>query len=279
MPRSERLLDPSAGPVQEFASALRAVREKAGNPTYLKMARATGRSRTALSEAAGGDHLPTWETVEAYLTACGESPREWLERWESVRGKLGQDRLATGPKAEVVAAVSQQPPVKRPTNERLLTRRGLLMGTGVILVAVAAVLVGTELGRGQTNQKSVVPPDGTTTVYVQNKVASGPTGFYEDSTPVYLSTKMQPMCARDGCKVHGTEMWSGVPLEALCQAQGRSLTNANTHSVGIQSNSNAVTSSRWYKVKTSDGVVGYIAEVYLTPSSRGGLGLPQCPPE
>ncbi|HEY0638603.1 MAG TPA: helix-turn-helix domain-containing protein [Pseudonocardiaceae bacterium] len=84
MPRPERPLDPAAGPIQAFAAQLRALREAAGRPKYLQMARATGRSRTALAEAAGGDHLPTWETVDAYVRACGADPADWLPRWERV---------------------------------------------------------------------------------------------------------------------------------------------------------------------------------------------------
>ncbi|WP_216912752.1 hypothetical protein [Nocardia noduli] len=84
MPRPERPLDPSAGPIQAFAADLRKLRERAGNPKYLQMARVSGRSRTALAEAAGGYHLPTWETTEAYVTACGEAPASWRARWEDL---------------------------------------------------------------------------------------------------------------------------------------------------------------------------------------------------
>ena len=75
MARPQRALDPSAGPVPAFAAEMRRLREAAGSPKYLAMARATGRSRTALSEAAGGDRLPTWDTVEAFVIACGQDPR------------------------------------------------------------------------------------------------------------------------------------------------------------------------------------------------------------
>ncbi|HWS34926.1 MAG TPA: helix-turn-helix domain-containing protein [Actinoplanes sp.] len=85
MPRTERPLDPFSGPAAAFAAELRALRVEAGSPKYLQMARRTGRSRTALAEAAGGDHVPLWETVEAYVRACGADPAEWVERWEQAR--------------------------------------------------------------------------------------------------------------------------------------------------------------------------------------------------
>nr|WP_157227310.1 hypothetical protein [Nocardia asiatica] len=52
------------------------------------MARMTGRSRTALSEAAGGDHLPTWETTEAFVKACGGDVGTWRIKWERVQDEI-----------------------------------------------------------------------------------------------------------------------------------------------------------------------------------------------
>ncbi|MBF6207310.1 helix-turn-helix domain-containing protein [Nocardia sputi] len=88
MPRSERPLDPSSGPIHAFAADLRRLRARAGNPKYLQMARLSGRSRTALSEAAGGDHLPTWETTEAFVKACGGDVGTWLTKWEQVQEQV-----------------------------------------------------------------------------------------------------------------------------------------------------------------------------------------------
>jgi hypothetical protein len=73
-------------------------------------------------------------------------------------------------------------------------------------------------------------------------------------------------------------MWSGAVLQALCQRQGSIMTNENASSPGIVHNPNAVTSARWYMVELPTGTTGYLSEVYLAPSSRGGLGLPGCPP-
>src|SRR5688572_31921346 len=83
MPRPERALDPLAGPVQQFAGDLRQLRQKAGNPGYRELARATGYSVSTLSDAAGGRRLPGLPVVRAYVTACGGDPDEWGERWRS----------------------------------------------------------------------------------------------------------------------------------------------------------------------------------------------------
>lgn len=274
MPRPERALDPSAGPVQQFASELRAVREKAGSPKYLAMARATGRSKTALTEAAGGDHLATWETVAAYLTACGRDPAVWMERWEQVRAQVELSRAPQSP-APVIAARPVDEEAERPRRFAWPRRRWLVVA-GLLALVTGSALAGAALATGSGATRG--PAGEAVTVVVQNKVASGPDGFYEDATPEYLSARTEPMCSRNSCEIPDTKMWSGAILRALCQTQGTVITNANTHSDGITQNPNAWSSTRWYEVEMPTGVTGYIPEAYLTPASRGGLGLPICPP-
>lgn len=138
MPRSERNLDPSTGPIAAFATELRKMRVEAGTPKYLQMARRTGRSRTALAEAAGGDHLPTWETVEAYVRACGRDPAEWLARWEQARDEVKADRSPDA--REPAPALVTGSPATNPPGRRL-PRRGLLL-------AAAAAVVGAGLTAG-----------------------------------------------------------------------------------------------------------------------------------
>lgn len=47
------------------------------------MRRATGYSRTALSEAAGGGLFLSWVTVEVFVTVCGRV-RWWLDHWRDI---------------------------------------------------------------------------------------------------------------------------------------------------------------------------------------------------
>ncbi|MFI0444519.1 helix-turn-helix domain-containing protein [Actinomadura sp. 6N118] len=83
MPRPQTRLDPQAGPVAAFACALRDLRESADPvPTYRQMADRVHYSVTALSQAASGRKLPTWEVTQAFVTACGEDPAEWRTRWK-----------------------------------------------------------------------------------------------------------------------------------------------------------------------------------------------------
>lgn len=114
MPRSERPLRADDTPIAEFAQELRALREQAGSPKYLLMARRTGRSRTALAEAAGGDHLPSWDTVKAYVEACGADPHEWLPKWERAREKIRERRASP---ADAPADAPAEPPPPAPPAE------------------------------------------------------------------------------------------------------------------------------------------------------------------
>ncbi|MBM2623373.1 tetratricopeptide repeat protein [Actinoplanes sp. LDG1-06] len=87
MPRPERVLHPDADTLHAFANRLRQLRESADNPTYQKMARYTGRSRSALAEAAGGEQLPKWDTVVDYVRACQGEPNDFRAEWERVRSE------------------------------------------------------------------------------------------------------------------------------------------------------------------------------------------------
>lgn len=74
-------MDPDAGPVQRLAHDLRTLREQAGRPTYREMARHTGYSPSALSQAAAGESLPSLAVVLAYASALDGVPAEWEQRW------------------------------------------------------------------------------------------------------------------------------------------------------------------------------------------------------
>jgi predicted transcriptional regulator len=71
MGRPERPIDPDGGPIPQFASELRKLREEAGRPSYRELARRANFSVTVLSEAAGGRSLPTLAVVRGYVRACG----------------------------------------------------------------------------------------------------------------------------------------------------------------------------------------------------------------
>jgi WD40 repeat protein len=79
--RREVPVDPGAGPVQRFAFELRKLRTEAGGLTYRAMATRAGYSITTLSQAAGGEQLPTLPVALAFAGACGGDLAEWESRW------------------------------------------------------------------------------------------------------------------------------------------------------------------------------------------------------
>jgi transcriptional regulator with XRE-family HTH domain len=90
VPRTETILDPTTGPVAEFASYLRAQRKRAGI-TYRELAARTVRSGSGVPyshahmvRAAKGDQLPSWPVAKAYLEGCGITSPRFLRLWEAL---------------------------------------------------------------------------------------------------------------------------------------------------------------------------------------------------
>ncbi|MBL1101543.1 nSTAND1 domain-containing NTPase [Streptomyces coffeae] len=82
MGRPEKPIDPQDGPIARFAYELRKLRDEAGAPGYRSMARRAGYSAATLSQAAGGERLPTLPVALAYVRACRGDVEEWRRRWE-----------------------------------------------------------------------------------------------------------------------------------------------------------------------------------------------------
>lgn len=303
-----------------FARELRALRVAAGTPKFSTMERRTGRSKSTLAEAAGGRHLPRWDTVADYVRACEADPEPWRARWEAVRADLDEavagapetvpgvpagDRETGGvavraipasaavddpqaadvarPEAEVGLSAESSEPDSRAVPDAVgvdpresspsSRRRILLIGATVVAVLV---LAGVGVLVGATSASS--GPAGMRAIEVQNKVALGPSSLVEDKTPAYLSTMPLAYCASAdrSCKVAGTEMGSGARLVADCVVRGQQMWNYNLAEAAAADNPERSGSDLWYRATFPDGRVGYLSEVYLTPASRGGLGLDGC---
>ncbi|MGW2328497.1 nSTAND1 domain-containing NTPase [Streptomyces sp. NPDC001700] len=95
MGRPEKPIDPQDGPTARFAHELRKLRDKAGAPGYRSMARHAGYSAATLSQAAGGDRLPTLPVALAYAKACGGDQAEWEQRWHTARDEEAAQPQAT----------------------------------------------------------------------------------------------------------------------------------------------------------------------------------------
>ena len=228
MPRPQRPLDPSDGPVAAFATELRALRARAGDPKFATMARRSGRSKTALSEAVGGRHLPRWETVVGFVEACSEDPETWRARWDGVRatssgttdgpdggavtGTGAIDTGATdsgegdGPGTDEAPPPPDHrprdvPPSRRPGRGRLAAA---LVGAAVVGAAVTLAAVAL-LGSAGPPPAPSVP-----VIVVQNKVAVGPTSCSR-TPPRPISRSSRRRTARPGAAPCPAPTWPAAP--------------------------------------------------------------------
>jgi hypothetical protein len=116
MARPERLLDPTAGPLEAFAHDLRGLRREAGNPSYRAMAKSAHYSVATLAEAARGLHKPSLKVTLAYVAACGGDTPAWARRWHDVSEKLEAEQTEARRQAEPVPREPTRPgrPAVRP---------------------------------------------------------------------------------------------------------------------------------------------------------------------
>ncbi|WP_245775719.1 NBR1-Ig-like domain-containing protein [Saccharopolyspora flava] len=94
--RKQQRPDPQESPIAEFAWRLCELKESAGDPSYDRMRTEFGAmaSKSALSAAARGKDLPSWETTWEFVRSLAvgvlgqdaeTARREWSARWESAR--------------------------------------------------------------------------------------------------------------------------------------------------------------------------------------------------
>lgn len=276
MARPEIRLDRDGSPARELAFWLRQVRADAGL-TYAQLAAKTDYSISTLQEAASGKRLPTLPVTLAFAGACGADVGEWREYWTDLsRARAAGDGSATAPKwarqLPLEAPAEPEPPKELEPPEEDGTRRVwpywtiALFLTVLSAVAAALLLIPSEHGK----------PRDFATVVVQNKVAIGPSTLVEDTTPLYMSSRTISHCARRGCELSGTTMWSGAKVVVSCWAHGERLTNEDMTSSGIERNPHGVTSDLWFYGTWNDGRGGYVSQVYMAPEFRGTLGLREC---
>ncbi|MFF4909991.1 helix-turn-helix domain-containing protein [Streptomyces sp. NPDC001260] len=309
MARPEQDLVRDGTPLRELAFWLRDLRAGSGL-TYARLAARSGYSISTLQEAAAGRRLPTLAVTLAFARACGADQEAWQRYWTQVRRALDSGstvapappwdaelprlddlRRADGPSGtdDPRHADGTQPPSETdelgslpqagsPGSPPDGTPRSKEARTVRIAAASGLLLVALGLTGGLWLALSPDPPAHRdfASVVVQNKVAIGPTTLVEDKTPAYLSSETISHCAARGCKLAGTEMWSGAKLVVFCWTRGEKLTNEDITSAGIAANKGGVTSDLWYRAKWKDGRTGYFPAVYLVPADRGGSGLAHC---
>ncbi|MEV6839615.1 helix-turn-helix transcriptional regulator [Streptomyces sp. NPDC051133] len=301
MARPEQRLVRDGTPLRELAFWLRDLRTGTGL-TYAQLAARSGYSVSTLQEAAAGRRLPTLAVTLAFARACGADQGAWQRFWTEVRravdtgapapapswstgtadrrergrpGERGRDEGQGRPEAPYPREElrpPQPPGTPRPKATRTTRTVRVAAASGLLLL----VAVGVPGGFWLASAPDRPPHRDFASVVVQNKVAIGPTSLVEDKTPAYLSSETISHCGARGCKLAGTEMWSGAKLVVFCWTRGEKLTNEDITSAGIARNKGGATSDLWYGAKWKDGRTGYFPEVYLTPADRGGSDLARC---
>ncbi|MEB3366157.1 NBR1-Ig-like domain-containing protein [Saccharopolyspora mangrovi] len=140
--RKQQRPDPQESPVAEFAWRLCELKAAAGDPSYDRMRGEFGAvaSKSALSAAARGKDLPSWETAWEFVRCLavgvlGQDEeavrREWLLHWESAR-------TAKQPEPpEQVEPESVEPDPVEPVRRRWL--KWLVAGAAAVAVVAGAV--------------------------------------------------------------------------------------------------------------------------------------------
>lgn len=159
MARQEKPVDPTAGPLQQFAHDLRQLRGEAGNPDYRALAKTAGYSATTLFEAARGTQLPTVDVVLAYVRACRGDVDAWKQRWLALKEQVdGGSRLAsqaaTAPAAGAVAP-SPWPAMRTPNVHSVAEQRAAQSNPLVERAATWQTVLGTVISLvfGVTQQR------------------------------------------------------------------------------------------------------------------------------
>ncbi|GAA4827193.1 NBR1-Ig-like domain-containing protein [Saccharopolyspora rosea] len=152
--RRARRPDPDDGPVAAFAHALLTLKESAGDPSYDRMRVEFGAmaSKSALSAAARGDVLPSWETTWEFVrslavTGLGRDQQEtrdvWRARWESARAAEESGRCDDEPTKTL--------PDRAPAPEVSRTARYWpLLVAAAAVVALVALVAHDYLGGGNS---------------------------------------------------------------------------------------------------------------------------------
>lgn len=158
--RRQALPDPAAGPIAGFAHALAMLKIRAGDPSYDRMRAELGAmaSKSALSAAARGRDLPSWETTWEFVRSLSgpdadldQVRREWRGRWDAARAAAGPDPVPA-------------PPARR--SDRRVMAVGLVIGATVggllwLLVAAGGAPAPPIDGDASALVADVTVPDGS----------------------------------------------------------------------------------------------------------------------
>ncbi|WP_230985793.1 NBR1-Ig-like domain-containing protein [Microbispora oryzae] len=216
--------------IENFAAALRELRNSVGNPPFREMSGRSGAiSHTTLHEATKGNRLPSWETTVEFVRACGADPAAYRERWEmanlAVRsagagepslGETAASAPASPPPPDEIAGDAQ--PVLPAPNERRrfrLTRPALAAIATATVGVAAAVFIAVAVSRGSGTDGRGPDPSGSPSkaalsaadcpVRPTNPPWAPPT--HKGDSGAFIGDITLPDCTRVGPSETKTKVW------------------------------------------------------------------------
>ncbi|MGO2745662.1 helix-turn-helix domain-containing protein [Microbacterium sp.] len=125
--------------VAQFAADLRALRLGVNSPTLRRLEHDTGISKSVLSEAFNGRHLPSLRTTARIAQACNADPGAWVQRRDALVITLSRQ----GVPLDAVLT----PTVSTPVSAEL-GRTHVLRRSTVVMFAIATVVLSVVLSIG-----------------------------------------------------------------------------------------------------------------------------------
>ncbi len=151
-----------------------------------------------------------------------------------------------------------------------MSRSRLFVLLGLLVVLAGLIVV---LARSKDEPKPT-PVGKTVTIF--NMVTSGPKALREDTKPLRLFTSPAICYEPSKCATDKPQFRAGDKVQGVvCQTNGARVTNGDDENPIDDHNPGLVESTRWYGVRTNEGV-RYFSAVWAVPKDRGGLGLPDC---
>jgi hypothetical protein len=182
--------------------------------------------------------------------------------WDSESVALQRSLLLLIPVAGVAAVIGLLRKRRKLTG-RNFTRALVFVVFGVVLAGGVMVI---NLWKSGHRSEPIT---------ISNVVTEG--GGVRDTGDGFLSTEPRNYCRTSGCVVDGSVLRTGDVVQAQCQLpEGPWVYNADLASETEVRNPAFAKSRRWYGATDADGREGYLAEVWVDPAGRGGLGLPRC---
>jgi len=291
-----------ADPLAQFAEDLRQLRHRAGDISYRDLAKRAQMSPAALSQAASGRKLPTWNVTRAFVRGCDGDVQVWRERWVQVRRELNARQTDTTDGQAALSALSGKAadstlngrapesengrapevtlngkvPASAPHHTTGSRRRSVPIRV-TVLISVAATLLLTGFminwlyGQGGADSTgptaSASPPVITTYIHGEYK---GVAGLYATPWPPQAEINNPPYTVQ-----------STGELNIVCQVSDGAVMKAKL--VNASGVAREEVNDIWYRVLPSNYYIPAIYTTYpygvegiLPPDAPFGTEIPQC---